>query len=185
MSDPKSYWIDLNDSKPQTIRVRGASVTFTVGGAPPAAKSPAGQPQLLVEMWESKDKGWEHLSREERDAMLNQIAGGVGKLIEQGLEPLGFFLNDPSKGEHREHWRFVAVWRLPSEELLNKMLPQVNQVKGWFDVMDEKRVWGRILDPIAEGKPALVDWPHEPPPGSERRSSRGGSGGSAKGDDRE
>jgi hypothetical protein len=58
-------------------------------------------------------------------------------------------------GRHREHWRYVAVWKLPSKELLDEMLPQVDQLPKWFEVMHELRVWGRIRTP-EEGAQILL-----------------------------
>jgi hypothetical protein len=112
---------------------------------------------LLVEMWESRSGGWEKLTRQQREDIIGQIQVGVGKLQEEGLESLGFFVNDPSEGRYREHWRFVAVWKLPSKELLDKMLPQVEQLPGWFDLMNEKRVWGKIQTP-QDGAEILLNW---------------------------
>jgi hypothetical protein len=112
---------------------------------------------LLVEMWESRSGGWEKLTRKQREEIIGQIQVGVGKLQEEGLESLGFFVNDPSEGKYREHWSFVAVWKLPSKELLDKMLPQVEQLPGWFDVMNEKRVWGKIQTP-QDGAEILLNW---------------------------
>ncbi len=166
MSDAKTVTIDLNDPRPTTMEFGDVVITFSVADAQapaPSPPKPAGQPHLLVEMWESKDKGWERLTREERQDILNQIKVGVGDLARQGLEPLGFFVNNPNEGRHREHWQFVAVWRLPSKELLDKMLPQVDTLPGWFDVMHELRVWGRILDPVTEGEAAMLNVPYEPP----------------------
>jgi hypothetical protein len=112
---------------------------------------------LLVEMWESRSGGWEKLTKQERQNIIGQIQEGVGQLINQGLKSLGFFINDPDEGKYREHWRFVAVWELPSKELLDKMLPQVEELPGWFDVMNEKRVWGKIQTPD-EGADILLNW---------------------------
>jgi hypothetical protein len=128
---------------------------------------------LLVEMWESRDGGWEKLTRQQRQDILDQIGNGVGKLVEEGLQSLGFFVNDPKEGRYREHWQFVAVWKLPSKALLDKMLPQVEQLPRWFEVMNEKRVWGKILDPIKEGREILLNWGGEnkPPTIMERLQS--------------
>jgi hypothetical protein len=112
---------------------------------------------LLVELWESNNKGWERLPKQQRKNILDQIGTGVGKLVEQGVQLVGFFVNDPKEGKYREHWQFVAVWKLPSKALLDKMLPQVEQLPGWFDVMNEKRVWGKIQDQAA-GYSVLLNW---------------------------
>jgi hypothetical protein len=85
-------------------------------------------------MWESREGSWEQLTREERQDIIGQIQVGVGDLVKKGLVSVGFFVNDPTDvpGRHREHWRYVAVWKLPSKELLDEMLPQVDQLPKWF-----------------------------------------------------
>lgn len=121
------------------------------------------RPQILVECWKSRNNGWEKLTKDERKEILDQILGGVGGLVEDGLELVGFFLNDPDEGNYRMDWTFVAVWKLPSKALLDKMLPMVEQLGIWFEVMDEQRVWGEILT-VEDGNRVLLDWPNESKP---------------------
>ena len=73
---------------------------------------------IYVELWKFR-QSWLDLSKEQREAWMNELIAGIGGLLEAGVESLAFAFND-SDTPHSSGYDYVAVWRMPNKELVEQ-----------------------------------------------------------------
>ncbi len=97
---------------------------------------------LYVELWNVTQK-WMDLSKEERGEFFNKAGAGITKLMNSGVEVTGWAMNDEHT-PYRSDYRYMAVWKLPSEESV-KDLEKAVADSGWHDYFSQVNARGQII----------------------------------------
>ena len=98
--------------------------------------------QLYVELWKPRAT-WLALSREKRQEYCTQVAIAIEQLIAQGIELVGFALND-SDTPHRASYGFVAVWKMPNVDLVAK-LEQAVEDSHFHEYFEQVNARGELV----------------------------------------
>jgi len=98
---------------------------------------------LYVELWTENDK-WLQLSEQQRQDRLAQIK--IGSLDQEGVNFLGFAANQVRTGPHSVKHRWIAVWTIPSLELVQRFEKRVTDLGWWFDFFDQENAYGELSD---------------------------------------
>lgn len=97
---------------------------------------------LYVELWNVTQK-WMDLSKEERADFFNKAGAGIEKLMGAGVEVTGWAMNDEHT-PYRSDYRYMAVWKIPSLELVEKLEQEVAK-SGWHDYFSQVNARGQII----------------------------------------
>ena len=100
--------------------------------------------QLYVELWNARP-AWLELSEQERGAYFDKVGSEIEKLTREGIEIVGFALND-QETPNRSEYRYVAVWRLPSKEHVAMLEKSVSEA-GWYEYFDQVNARGELISP--------------------------------------
>ena len=92
-------------------------------------------------------QAWLDLSKEERQAFFNRVGGEIKKLMSQGVEVLGFAVNDEETPFRSDH-QYIAVWKMPSAEQVEMLEKSVSRT-GWYDYFDQVNARGQLISPPA------------------------------------
>ncbi len=115
------------------------SLTFSI-----ANYSGANLMHLYVELWKARPQ-WLALSADERKQYFDKIGTEIQKLIEAGVEIVGFAIND-DETPHRGDYRYLAVWKMPSLEQV-RMLEASVQRAGRHDYFEQVNARGELIPP--------------------------------------
>jgi hypothetical protein len=74
-----------------------------------------------------------------------QLGPAIGELLGAGIELVGFALNDQD-APHRADYRYLAVWKMPSEELVHRLEAAIEQA-GWHNYFEQVNAKGTIISP--------------------------------------
>ena len=108
---------------------------------------------LYVELWNVTQK-WMDLSKEERRAYFDKVGGGMKQLMEQGVENVGWAMNDEHT-PYRSDYRYMAVWKMPSLDYVEKLEKAVADA-GWHDYFKQVNARGQII-PLPEAMDTLIN----------------------------
>lgn len=97
---------------------------------------------LYVELWNVTQK-WMDLSKEERADFFNKAGAEIEQLMNAGVEVTGWAMNDEHT-PYRSDYRYMAVWKIPSIELVEK-LEQAVADSGWHDYFSQVNARGKII----------------------------------------
>lgn len=98
---------------------------------------------LYVELW-NVTQDWMDLSKEERREFFENAKAGIQQLMEAGVENVGWAMNDEHT-PHRSDYRYMAVWKMPSEEYVKKLEEGVQEA-GWYKYFSQQNSRGRIME---------------------------------------
>ena len=98
---------------------------------------------LFIEAWTPKP-AWLALSREEREAYVSRLTGGMPELQAAGIEVVGWGFSD---GDARgtQHVAF-AVWRCPSRQAANQLRQAVERSR-WYEYFEQLDLGGEVQSP--------------------------------------
>ncbi len=97
---------------------------------------------LYVELWNVTQE-WMDLSKEERGEFFNKAGAAISKLMDSGLEVTGWAMNDEHT-PYRSDYRYMAVWKLPSEEAV-KDLEKAVANSGWHNYFSQVNARGQEI----------------------------------------
>lgn len=97
---------------------------------------------LYVELWNVTPK-WMDLSKEERRDFFDNVGPGIQKLMDNGVELTGWALNDEHT-PYRSDYRYMAVWKIPSIELVETLENSVAEA-GWHEYFSQVNARGQII----------------------------------------
>ena len=100
--------------------------------------------KCFIETWKARD-AWMNLSKEERGNYLSQMGPGIQTMVEKGAEMVNWGVNENST-THRANYDFFAVWRLPSQEMVEKFEEMVDKA-GWYDYFEQVNISGEATTP--------------------------------------
>lgn len=101
---------------------------------------------LYIELWNAKP-AWLELSEKERGDYLSQLGPAIEGLAKAGVELVGWGIND-SDTPYRGDYRYLAVWKMPSKDLVQQFEETVEQA-GWHKYFEQINVRGELLTPEA------------------------------------
>lgn len=102
--------------------------------------------QIFVELY-SYRPSWLALSEAQRRDFTDGILGAVEGLTGQGVEVLGWGMNDPAT-DRRAPYDFFCVYRVPSAEFQRGFEAAIAG-SGWHDHFDQVGISGGIVTPAA------------------------------------
>lgn len=108
------------------------------------AEAASGEEHLYVELWTPK-QAWLDLDQEERQGFFDHVGGELEKLGKEGVEILGFGLND-QETPHRSDHNYFAVWKMPSKDHV-EMLEESVEGSGWYDYFEQVNARGKWMAP--------------------------------------
>ena len=108
---------------------------------------------LYVELWNVTQK-WMDLSKEDRRAYLDKVSGGMRKLLDEGVENLGWAMNDEHT-PYRSDYRYIAIWKMPSKDHVERLETAVEEA-GWHDYFSQGNARGKII-PLPDAMETLID----------------------------
>ncbi len=97
---------------------------------------------LYVELWNVTQK-WMDLSKDERREFFNSVGPGIQNLMDEGVELTGWALNDEHT-PYRSDYRYMAVWKMPSIELVETLEKAVAEA-GWHEYFSQVNARGQII----------------------------------------
>lgn len=95
--------------------------------------------QLFVEMYNYKPK-WIELSVPEREAFVDAVTGVLAGLQADGVEILGYAVNDPAT-DRRAPFDFFCVYRVPNAEMQRGFEAGI-AASGWYDYFEQVNLSG-------------------------------------------
>lgn len=102
----------------------------------------------FIELWKPRP-AWLALGADERQAYLDKVGPAIGQLLAAGVEIVGWGrIDDEPDGHTGTGHRWVAVWRMPSENevaLLRNLVAEA----GWYDFFEQVNVVSELGDPEA------------------------------------
>ena len=99
---------------------------------------------LYIELWKPRQK-WMDLSHQGRQAYVEQVGPGIGKLTEAGVELVGFAMNDEDT-PYRAGYRYLAAWKMPGREQVD-LLEEVLEEAGWHEHFEQVNARGELVPP--------------------------------------
>lgn len=99
---------------------------------------------LYVELWKARP-AWLDLSTEERRQYFKNVGAEIEKLTEEGLEVVGFAIND-EETPHRSEHRYMAVWKMPTRKHAEQLEESVAEA-GWHDYFEQVNARGERIAP--------------------------------------
>ena len=99
---------------------------------------------LYVELWKPRAK-WVALSERERRQYVAGIGPAIEELLAAGIELVGFAFNDYDTG-HRADYTYLAVWKMPSKELAERLEATVDR-SGFHDYFEQVNARGSAVTP--------------------------------------
>jgi hypothetical protein len=90
---------------------------------------------------------WFDLRAAARESFVGQLAGPLTGLQAQGVEVLGYGVNDPDTNR-RAPYDFFGVYRFP-ESGLQRLFEAGFSASGWYDYFDQVNISGAALTPAA------------------------------------
>jgi len=99
---------------------------------------------LYVEIWKARPK-WLALSGDERKQYFDGIGAEIQKLVDTGVEIVGFAIND-EETPHRSNYRYLAVWKMPSLEQVEMLESSVERA-GWHEYFEQENARGELIPP--------------------------------------
>ncbi len=99
---------------------------------------------LYVELWKPRETCMA-LSVQERSNYMNQLGSAIGELAKSGVELIGWSFND-SETPFRADYRYVAVWKIPSQAAV-KQFEQVVEQSGWHRYFEQVNARGELVSP--------------------------------------
>lgn len=121
-------------------------VISSPNGKLPIDQTDTEKDHLYVELWNPK-QAWMDLSAEERQAFFDKVGGEIQKLTEEGIEIVGFAVNDDETPYRSDH-KYMAVWKMPSKEHVEMLEESVSQA-GWYNYFEQVNARGELLSPPA------------------------------------
>ena len=97
---------------------------------------------LYVEMWKPRT-AWASLSREQRQEYLRQMNTGIDKMIDSGVQLVGFACNDEDVPDDAD-FRYIAVWKMPNRGHVH-MLEKAVKSEGWSNYFHIGNARGQII----------------------------------------
>lgn len=108
---------------------------------------------LYVEMWNVTQK-WMKLPKDKRRKFFDSILTGIKELEDNGVEVTGWAMNDEHT-PYRSDYRYMAVWKLPSLEFVEKLEKAVAD-SGWHEYFTQVNARGKII-PLNEAMENLIN----------------------------
>lgn len=102
--------------------------------------------QIFIELFNYR-QSWHALPADEKRRFADQIQGQVQGLARQGVEVIGWGMNDPDT-DRRAHYDFFCVYRVPSAELQRAFEANIHASK-WYEYFEQVNVTGASLSPAA------------------------------------
>lgn len=99
---------------------------------------------LYVELWKARP-AWQALPPRDRDAFISGIGPTIQRLIEAGVELVGFAFNDPQT-THRADYDYLAVWKMPTAALAQVFEEAVSGY-GFHTYFEQVNARGAVVDP--------------------------------------
>lgn len=99
---------------------------------------------LFLELWKPKRK-WLDLTEEERQEYVESIQPSIGDLLEEGVELVGIGAIDADT-DQRAEYDFWAVWRIPSDERVERFERQVRE-DGFYEYFEQINARGLARTP--------------------------------------
>ncbi len=100
--------------------------------------------QIFVELYKYRQE-WIDLSAAERESFVGQLAAALAALQTQGVEVVGYGVNDPDT-DHRAPYDFFSVYRVPDVGL-QRLFEAGIAASGWYTYFDQINVSGAALTP--------------------------------------
>lgn len=97
---------------------------------------------LYVELW-NVTQDWMDLSKDERRDFFEKAKSRMQGLLEAGVENIGWAMNDEHT-PYRSDYRYIAVWKIPSEEYIKKLESAVEEA-GWHKYFSQQNSRGKIM----------------------------------------
>lgn len=97
---------------------------------------------VYVELWNVTAK-WMQLSKQKREDFFNEIGPGIQKLMEQGVEVVGWAKNDEHT-PYRSDYQYIAVWKMPTLQLV-ETLEQAVADSGWHKYFTQVNARGQEI----------------------------------------
>ncbi len=107
---------------------------------------PTGTDHIYVELWNPK-QAWLDLSTEQRQVFFSKVGGEIQKLTQEGIEVLGFAVNDEETPYRSDH-KYIAVWKMPSKKHVEMLEKSVSEA-GWYDYFEQVNARGELIPPPA------------------------------------
>lgn len=99
---------------------------------------------LYAELWNVRPE-WLNLDQGERQSFVDSIGPGMQSLLAQGIELLGFALNDDDT-PHRSPHQYLALWRM-DDAAQAATLERVVDEADWHRYFDQVNARGEVLAP--------------------------------------
>ena len=99
---------------------------------------------LYVELWKARP-AWLAMPAEERAAWVAALGPVMSDLVRAGVELVGFAVTD-ADAPHDADYPYVAVWRMPTRELVHDFESAV-EATGWHRYFEQVNVRGELLPP--------------------------------------
>jgi hypothetical protein len=99
---------------------------------------------LFVELWKPK-QAWLDLSTAERAAYFEPLGPVIGGLVEQGLDIIGWSIND-AVTDMRGDYTYIGAYRMPNLEFAETFEKTVRSV-GWYDYFEQINARGPLMAP--------------------------------------
>lgn len=99
---------------------------------------------LYVELWKPRQK-WLEMSEKAREEYVAGIGPDIERLTNQGVEILGFAVND-EETPHRAEYRYLAAWKMPDKSLVEDLEAAV-EAAGFHDYFEQVNARGGLMSP--------------------------------------
>lgn len=99
---------------------------------------------LFLELWKPKP-AWLEMGQDERADYIDGIGPSIEGLLEAGVELVGIGTVDPGT-DLRADYDYWAVWRLPSQELVDRFEQAVREDR-FYDYFEQINARGEARDP--------------------------------------
>ncbi|WAJ42534.1 haloalkane dehalogenase [Mycobacterium sp. Aquia_216] len=100
--------------------------------------------QIFVELYKYRQE-WIDLGVAERESFVGRLAGALVGLQAQGVEVLGYGVNDLDT-DRRAAYDFFSVYRVPDVQI-QRLFEAGIAASGWYDYFDQINVSGAALTP--------------------------------------
>jgi hypothetical protein len=97
---------------------------------------------LYVELWKARTS-WSALSPDERTAYVNGLGPAIERLLQDGVELVGFALNDRDT-PHRAPYQYIAVWKMPDARQVTALETAVENA-GFHDYFEQVNARGNLI----------------------------------------
>jgi hypothetical protein len=97
---------------------------------------------LYVEMWKARP-AWLAMEPDERAAFLARLEPMVMKLVDEGMQLIGFAVTDADVPHGAADYPYMSVWRMPTLDLV-RAYEQAVEATGWHDYFDQTNARGSV-----------------------------------------